>query len=213
MPHPVLVFVAFGNIPNPTFHFGTVTPLLYLISCCRYLSGNIPLTNAYSGRNGRPLLLRGTKHLLSQGRQRLRVAMAGKKILIVEDEVVQLTALARRLKSAGFEIVAARDGLTAISTARKEQPDLIVLDLGIPAGDGFVVLQRLSLLLNTGTIPVIVLSSRTPIGNRDAALKAGAIAYIHKPVDVPVLLKAINDALGLSPPDPPPAPPPPSPQT
>jgi DNA-binding response OmpR family regulator len=62
--------------------------------------------------------------------------MAGKKILIVEDEVVQLTALARRLKSAGFEVVAARDGLTAISTARKEQPDLIVLDLGIPAGDG-----------------------------------------------------------------------------
>ena len=133
--------------------------------------------------------------------------MAGKKILIVEDEVVQLTALARRLKSAGFEVVAARDGLTAISTARKEQPDLIVLDLGIPAGDGFVVLQRLSMLINTGTIPVIVLSSRTPIGNRDAAIKAGAIAYIHKPVDVPILLKAINDALGISSPEPPPSPP------
>ncbi len=135
--------------------------------------------------------------------------MAGKKILIVEDEVVQLTALARRLKTAGFEVVAARDGLTAISTARKEQPDLILLDLGLPAGDGFVVLQRLGLLINTGTIPVIVVSSRTPIGNRDAALKAGAIAYIHKPVDIPVLLKAINEALGISTPDPPPPPPPP----
>src|SRR5271169_6634710 len=61
------------------------------------------------------------------------------------------------------------------------------------------------MLINTGTIPVIVLSSRTPIGNRDAALKAGAIAYIHKPVDVPVLLKAINDALGISPTDAPPS--------
>lgn len=134
--------------------------------------------------------------------------MAGKKILIVEDEVVQLTALARRLKSAGFEVVAARDGLTAISTARKEQPDLILLDLGLPAGDGFVVLQRLGMLINTGTIPIIVVSSRTPVGNRDAALKAGAVAYIHKPVDVPILLKAINEALGLSSPDaqPPPAP-------
>jgi DNA-binding response OmpR family regulator len=139
--------------------------------------------------------------------------MAGKKILIVEDEVVQLTALARRLKSAGFEIVAARDGLTAISTARKEQPDLILLDLGLPAGDGFVVLQRLGTLLNTGAIPIIVVSSRTPIGNRDAALKAGAIAYIHKPVDIPILLKAINEALGLSPPDPTPPTPPPSAQT
>lgn len=134
--------------------------------------------------------------------------MAGKKILIVEDEVVQLTTLARRLKSAGFEIVAARDGLTAISTARKEQPDLILLDLGLPAGDGFVVLQRLGMLINTGTIPVIVVSSRTPVGNRDAALKAGAVAYIHKPVDVPILLKAINDALGLSAPDVQPLPPP-----
>jgi DNA-binding response OmpR family regulator len=133
--------------------------------------------------------------------------MSGKKIMIVEDENLQLTALARGLKSAGFEVVAARDGLTAISTARKEQPDLILLDLGLPAGDGFVVLQRLQMLLNTGTIPVIVVSSRTPIGNRDAALKAGAIAYIHKPVDLPVLLKAIKDALGISPPDPPPLPP------
>jgi DNA-binding response OmpR family regulator len=134
--------------------------------------------------------------------------MAGKKILIVEDDNLQLTALARRLKSAGFEIVAARDGLTAISTARKEQPDVVVLDLGIPAGDGFVVLQRLQMLLNTGSIPVIVLSSRTPVGNKDAALKAGAIAYLHKPVDIPVLLKTINDALGLETIEPPPSPPP-----
>jgi DNA-binding response OmpR family regulator len=134
--------------------------------------------------------------------------MAGKKILIVEDDNLQLTVLDRRLKTAGFEIVAARDGLTAISTARKEQPDLIVLDLGLPAGDGFVVLQRLGMLINTGTIPVIVLSARTPIGNRDAAHKAGAIAYIHKPVDIPVLLKAINEALGISLPEPSPEPPP-----
>jgi len=133
--------------------------------------------------------------------------MAGKKILIVEDENLQLTALARRLKSEGFEISAARDGLTAISTARKEQPDIILLDLGLPAGDGFVVLQRLQMLLNTNIIPIIVISSRTPVGNRDAAIKAGAIAYIHKPVDLPVLLKTINDALGISPPDPQPPPP------
>jgi two-component system OmpR family response regulator len=137
--------------------------------------------------------------------------MAGKKILIVEDENLQLTALARRLKSAGFEITAARDGLTAISTARKEQPDIILLDLGLPAGDGFVVLQRLQMLLNTGIIPIIVLSSRTPVGNRDASLKAGAIAYYQKPVDVEVLIKAINEALGLSQPDPTPPPPPPPP--
>jgi hypothetical protein len=66
MPHPILVFVDFLRIPIPMFHFGTVTSLLYLSSCLRYLSGNIRLTNAYSGRN-RPLLrFRGTQHLLSR---------------------------------------------------------------------------------------------------------------------------------------------------
>ncbi|HTQ61750.1 MAG TPA: response regulator [Candidatus Solibacter sp.] len=136
--------------------------------------------------------------------------MSGKKILIVEDENLQLTLLARRLKSAGFDIAAARDGMTAISTARKEQPDLILLDLGLPAGDGFVVLQRLQMLINTNTIPIIVVSSRDPKANRDAALKAGAIAYFQKPVDLDTLLKSINEALGLpastpSPTSPPPA--------
>jgi DNA-binding response OmpR family regulator len=132
--------------------------------------------------------------------------MGGKKILIVEDENLQLTALARRLKSAGFEIAAARDGMTAISTARKEQPDLILLDLGLPAGDGFVVLDRLQMLVNTNTIPIIVLSSRNPKGNREAAVKAGAIAYYQKPVDFEALLKAIHEALGISAPDPSPPP-------
>lgn len=131
--------------------------------------------------------------------------MAGKKIMIIEDENLQLTTLARRLKSAGFEVAAARDGMSAISTARKEQPDLILLDLGLPAGDGFVVLQRLQLLINTSGIPIIVVSSRQPAGNRDQALKAGAIAYFQKPVDFDVLLPAINDALGIVPPTTPPA--------
>src|SRR5271170_4264329 len=117
--------------------------------------------------------------------------MSGKKIMIVEDDNLQLTTLARRLKSAGFEVTGARDGLSAIGIARKEQPDLILLDLGLPAGDGFVVLQRLQLIIN---------SSGIPVGNRDAALRAGAIAYFQKPVNFDVLLPAINDALGIAPP-------------
>jgi DNA-binding response OmpR family regulator len=124
--------------------------------------------------------------------------MAGKKILIVEDENLQLTTLAKRLKSAGFEVAAARDGTSAISTARKEQPDVILLDLGLPAGDGFIVLQRLQLIIQTATIPVIVVSSRTPVGNKEAALKGGAVAYLQKPVDIDALLKAIREALGIS---------------
>jgi DNA-binding response OmpR family regulator len=123
--------------------------------------------------------------------------MAGKKILIVEDENLQLTAMARRLRSSGFDVAAARDRVTAISTARKEQPDLILLDLGLPAGDGFSVLQRLQMLIHTNTIPVIVVSSREAKTTTDAALKAGAIAYFQKPVNLDALLKKISEALGL----------------
>lgn len=139
--------------------------------------------------------------------------MAGKKILIVEDENLQLTALARRLRSSAFEVVAARDGMTAISTARKEQPDLILLDLGLPAGDGFTVLRRLQMLINTNTIPVIVVSSRDAKTTTDAALKAGAIAYFQKPVDLDALLRTISEALGLPLPPVPSSSPPPSPST
>jgi DNA-binding response OmpR family regulator len=124
--------------------------------------------------------------------------VTGKKVLIIEDENVQLTLLAKRLKSAGFEVVAARDGMSAIGTARKEQPDIILLDLGLPAGDGFVVLQRLQLIIQTATIPVIILSSRTPVGNKEAALRAGAVAYMQKPVEPEVLVKAIRETLGIS---------------
>jgi DNA-binding response OmpR family regulator len=57
------------------------------------------------------------------------------------------------------------------------------------------------MLINTNTIPVIVVSSRNAQANRDSALKAGAIAYYQKPVDVDALLKNINQALGLAAPD------------
>jgi DNA-binding response OmpR family regulator len=122
--------------------------------------------------------------------------MSGKKILIVEDEILQLTTVAKRLKSAGFEVIGARDGMGAISTARKEQPDLILLDLGLPAGDGFVVMQRLQSLLSTATIPIVVVSSREPAVGEEASKRAGAIAYLRKPVDFEKLLKIITEAIG-----------------
>jgi CheY-like chemotaxis protein len=218
LPVPLLVFAAQLDQLEPTiswiphWHWDSFGFLgVYLLSLVLHPSGIIRLANAYSAQHRTLFRFCGTENYIA--RQRIRAAMSGKKILVVEDDNLQLTTLARRLKSAGFEVVAARDGLTAISTARKEQPDLILLDLGLPAGDGFVVLQRLGMLINTGTIPIIVVSSRPPLDNRDAALKAGAIAYIHKPVDISVLLKTINEALGLSPTEPPPEPPQPPPSS
>jgi len=122
--------------------------------------------------------------------------MSDKKILIVEDESVQLTMVAKRLKNAGYSVVGARDGMGAISTARKEQPDLVLLDLEIPAGDGFVVMKRLQTLLPTATIPIVVVSSHDPASSEEACKQAGAIAYLQKPLDFEKLLKVIAEALG-----------------
>jgi twitching motility two-component system response regulator PilH len=123
--------------------------------------------------------------------------MSGKKILVVEDEVTQLTSVGKRLKAAGYEVSGARDGMNAIAMARREMPDLVLLDLGLPGGDGFTVLKRLQLIIHTSMIPVIVMSARDPHGNRDEALKSGAVAYLQKPLDTDVLLKTVAKALGM----------------
>jgi twitching motility two-component system response regulator PilH len=106
--------------------------------------------------------------------------------------------VAKRLKVAGYEVAGARDGIGAISTARKEQPDLILLDLGLPGGDGFLVMRRLQMLISTATIPVIVISSRDPASSEEASKREGAIAYMHKPVDFEKLLALIAETIGAA---------------
>ena len=122
--------------------------------------------------------------------------MSEKKILIVDDDRDTLLGMAIRLKASGYQVVSASDAVTAISVARKELPDVILLDLGLPGGDGFVVMDRLRNLIPTATIPVIVISARDPHGNQERAQKAGALAFFQKPADNDLLLAAIRKALG-----------------
>jgi CheY-like chemotaxis protein len=77
-------------------------------------------------------------------------------------------------------------------------PDLIILDLGLPAGDGHVVLERLRSTVNTdlGGIPVVVVSGRDLRGNKERALKGGAKAFLQKPWDDDELLSLIARLLG-----------------
>ena len=80
--------------------------------------------------------------------------------------------------------------------ARRESPDVIVLDLGLPGGDGFVVMERLRSMSPLSHIPVVVLTARDPSTSRDRALAAGAAAFLAKPIDADALLTAIRDAIG-----------------
>jgi CheY-like chemotaxis protein len=88
------------------------------------------------------------------------------------------------------------DALSAVTEVRKHEPDLILLDLGLPAGDGFVVMDRFKCVPALAIIPIIVVSGRAGAANRERAVKAGAKAFLEKPVDNVELLAVIRQALG-----------------
>lgn len=121
--------------------------------------------------------------------------MSAAHILIVEDDRDQMMGLAVRLKANGYQVSCAPDGTTAFTQACKLNPDLIILDIGLPAGDGFKVIDWLRGLATTAIIPVIVLSGRDPSVARDRVLSLGAKAFFQKPADNEVLLSAIRDIL------------------
>jgi DNA-binding response OmpR family regulator len=116
-------------------------------------------------------------------------------ILIVDDDPDMRLALQIRLKANAYDVHCAEDGIGAISEARKHTPDLIVLDLGIPAGDGFVVLDMLKTNLHLSSIPVIVLSGRDRRANEERVLNAGARAFLQKPVQTNEFLAVIRQTL------------------
>jgi DNA-binding response OmpR family regulator len=122
--------------------------------------------------------------------------MTQKKILIVDDDPDVRLGLHVCLKANHYDVIFAADGMASIAEARKHMPDLIILDLGLPAGDGFSVMERLKKNDSLSLIPVIVVSARDRSANKDRALKAGATAYLQKPVDNGQLLSVIRKALG-----------------
>jgi len=124
------------------------------------------------------------------------------KILLVDDDPDLLRALRLRLRANNYEVTTASDGYAAIAAAQKERPSPIILDLGLPVGDGFVVLDRLQNSDALAGIPVIVLSARDPQNNEEKALKAGAAAFFQKPADNDELLNVIRVSLGPAAPQP-----------
>ena len=122
--------------------------------------------------------------------------MPSKKILIVDDDEDVRHGLNMRLRASGYDTVFAVDGISAISVAKREQPDVVLLDLGLPAGDGFLVMQRLKANPALGCIPVIVVSCRDAEDNAGRAIDEGALAYFQKPAANSDLLGAIGEAIG-----------------
>ena len=127
--------------------------------------------------------------------------MTNKRILVVEDDSDVRLGYNVLLKANHYDTFFAADAFSAASQALKHKPDLIILDLGLPAGDGFVVLERLRINTNLAMIPVIVVSGRDLHGNKERALKAGAKAYVQKPWNDDDLLALIGQMAGASGPE------------
>ncbi|MFH1519652.1 MAG: response regulator transcription factor [Candidatus Omnitrophota bacterium] len=115
-----------------------------------------------------------------------------KKILIVEDQNELALGLSSLLKSQGYVTTIANDGIYGTSQAHKGDIDLVILDLGLPAGGGFSVLANLKSSTHTNNIPIIVLTAQQGEESRNKAYKMGAQAFLNKPFDPEKLLDCIN---------------------
>jgi two-component system, sensor histidine kinase and response regulator len=118
-----------------------------------------------------------------------------KTVLLIDDDNVFLLTIGVRLKSMGYTICTAKDAATAISVVRKTSPDVIVLDVSLPAGDGFLVAERLRTLISSAATPIIFVTASEKPGLRERAMKLGAVAFMTKPFDATTLADAIETAL------------------
>jgi two-component system chemotaxis response regulator CheY len=121
--------------------------------------------------------------------------MARKLILVIDDDPTARQILHRNLKSK-YDVLPVGDAITGLAEARKQTPDLILLDLGLPGGGGLSVLERLHSLPRLSGTPVIVISGQERAKAEPAALQAGAVAFFQKPADPEALLAVIADVLG-----------------
>ncbi len=117
------------------------------------------------------------------------------KILLVEDDAALAHATVRVLMTKGYVVVVAFDGLSAVSLGRIEKPDLIILDVGLPAGGGVSVIERLRSLPATSMVPVIVVSGGISYDQQLALESSGVEAILTKPVPWDVLVETVQAAL------------------
>jgi len=131
-------------------------------------------------------------------------AAPARKILVVDDNQLILKTLSLKLKSEGYQVLTADDGSRAISIARSEKPDLILLDILFPPDvshgggvpwDGFLIMQWLRRGDDGRNVPVIIISGADPAKYKARSLAEGAVAFLQKPINNDELLAAIRKTL------------------
>ena len=120
------------------------------------------------------------------------------KVLLVEDDEMSRDMLSRRLIRRGFEVIFAVDGKQGVEAARREKPDIILMDMGLPVMDGWEATRCIKSDDATRGVSVIGLSARTMSADRDKAIEAGCADYDTKPIEFDRLIGKIERLLGLT---------------
>lgn len=124
--------------------------------------------------------------------------MDKKKVLIVDDSADTRLILSARLKAQHYHPIFAADAYQAVSMALKERPDAILLDLGLPGGNGLIVLQKLKANTVLSAIPVIIVTAEDPQVAEPRTIEGGAVAFLQKPVNQDKLIAAVQQAVGTN---------------
>ncbi|MGD2279073.1 MAG: response regulator [Candidatus Omnitrophota bacterium] len=118
-----------------------------------------------------------------------------KKVLIIEDDLDMARSLGEILQREGLEVVYASEGYQSVELAHEKKPDLVILDLVIPLGDGLWVLQKLREFPGTKDIPVVIITGSSDEKFMQRVKKEGVDAFLSKPFDVDRLLSTIDKLL------------------
>ena len=117
------------------------------------------------------------------------------KVLIVEDEFDLAKMVRKRLQEAGYETMIASDGYMGVKLAHEQKPDLIILDLKLPAGGGMTVLKSVRMAANIGYIPIVVLTGMQDEQYKKQILDMGVDAYLEIPYDPAQLIATIQKVI------------------
>lgn len=121
--------------------------------------------------------------------------MSKANILVVEDNMDNYELVHIMLAHSGYDTFLAVNGVDGVEAARKQLPDLIILDMMLPEMDGWEAARRIKQDPKTKDIPLVALTVHTLPIERRRALEAGVIAYLTKPINMPLLLETIGKAL------------------
>jgi len=122
--------------------------------------------------------------------------LEGKRILVVEDNDDNMNLILDMLQSLRYVSLTAENGEAGLTRAREDRPDLILMDLSLPAMDGWTATKHLKADPNTQNIPVIAVTAHAMVGDEERALEAGCDDYVSKPIDVKELARKIRHHLG-----------------